>query len=512
MDTLPLNTSTATSVNMDTLPLNTCRSTTAVNTTSSVSNSSLGTNAQPLRVRLPPKDSMLPYVNDEKLTQREDLTKSPVINELLCFAHNRLQRLPVDFVVKLCVGFYSDDEIYIAKRTLYDTIEGKRKNCGRYKKHIGPNKGRDDLIDIMTVLRSIELSDMPVFAARDLCNLPPLIALDTYVVGLYREVDKLKQGFDVIKSFQHDIEELSNQMHKLSKASLEKSAGKRIAHAAVNTEGTQESHIGTEGNISCIEINVPATELSEPNKTNTHKSVSRRNAISDVITSTESKNDRNDNDVTQHDDKVEEDKDNKDDCNDDKADVDNRDVTHNDDNRDSSKDDDSDSSEDNDNDGSKDNEDEDDSDEVTKDDDNDKVSQATNNFDNSLSGSFVVIDSISDNDSDAVSDDPVNSTLVKRQNNSLTPDDRSRTKTPQHEISNKTQDNAQYQQQRKQRWTKVYMRTTERRQDAYIPQRQHNNSMINAKGPTTPDEITCIMKKASKIILQFGSNPNQSSP
>ena len=155
MDTLPLNTGTATSVNMDTLPLNTSTSTTAVNTTVSIVNTtvsisdpSLGTNAQPLRVRLPPKDSMLLYVNDEKLTQREDLNKSPVINELLCFAHNRLQRLPVDFVVKLCVGFYSDDEIYIAKRTLYDTTEGKRKNCGRYKKHIGPNKSRDYLAKI----------------------------------------------------------------------------------------------------------------------------------------------------------------------------------------------------------------------------------------------------------------------------------------------------------------------------------------------------------------------------
>ena len=46
----------------------------------------------------------------------------------------------------------------------------------------------------MTVLWSIELSDVPVFVARDLCNLPPLTALDTDVVGLYPEVDKLTQG------------------------------------------------------------------------------------------------------------------------------------------------------------------------------------------------------------------------------------------------------------------------------------------------------------------------------
>ena len=39
----------------------------------------------------------------------------------------------------------------------------------------------------------------------------------------------------------------------------------------------------------------------------------------------------------------------------------------------------------------------------------------------------------------------------------------------------------------------MYMRTTERRQDAYIPQRQHNNSMIKAKGKTT------YLKAASEI-------------
>ena len=39
--------------------------------------------------------------------------------------------------------------------------------------------------------------------------------------------------------------------------------------------------------------------------------------------------------------------------------------------------------------------------------------QVTDSFDKSLSGSFVVIDSISDIDSGTVSDDPVNGALVK---------------------------------------------------------------------------------------------------
>ena len=52
---------------------------------------------------------MKPYVNEERLALSEDLNISAVINEPQCFAHNRLQRLPVDFIVKLCLGFYSDD-------------------------------------------------------------------------------------------------------------------------------------------------------------------------------------------------------------------------------------------------------------------------------------------------------------------------------------------------------------------------------------------------------------------
>ena len=77
----------------------------------------------------------------------------------------------------------------------------------------------------MTVFRSTQLSDVQDFVARDLCDLPPLTALDTL-----QEVDILKQVFHVIKSCQNDIEELANQMHELSKATLEKLAEKRTAH------------------------------------------------------------------------------------------------------------------------------------------------------------------------------------------------------------------------------------------------------------------------------------------
>ena len=157
-------------------------------------NKTIWQEACPLVVQLPPETCENKRPEQEKYTA----CKHPVVNELLCFVHNRLKILPVDYILKLCQGFYNDDAIVTAKRILYNNTEGIRKSCIRYIKHKGQNKIQDDLKDIVTVLRSIELRDMPEFVAKDLSNLPPLTALHTDVVSLYQEVEKLKQGFQVV--------------------------------------------------------------------------------------------------------------------------------------------------------------------------------------------------------------------------------------------------------------------------------------------------------------------------
>ena len=79
--------------------------------------------------------------------------------------------LPIKLIVDICQGFYSDEA---AKRILYEATEGVRKSCIRYKKYTGPDKLRNNLMDIVTVLQSLEIKDIPSFVVLDLANVPPL--------------------------------------------------------------------------------------------------------------------------------------------------------------------------------------------------------------------------------------------------------------------------------------------------------------------------------------------------
>ena len=43
-----------------------------------------------------------------------------VVNELLCFITNKMQTLPMQMIVQLCVSFYDDDVILSAKTKLHE--------------------------------------------------------------------------------------------------------------------------------------------------------------------------------------------------------------------------------------------------------------------------------------------------------------------------------------------------------------------------------------------------------
>ena len=134
------------------------------------------------------------------------------INELLCFIQYKMDTLPIKLIVDICQGFYSDEAVTSAKRIVYEATEGVRKSCIHYKKYIGPDKLRNNLMDIVTVLQSLEIKDIPSFVVRDLANVPPLTSLNSDVIGLYREIEKLKDGFSVVKQCQENIATLSKQM------------------------------------------------------------------------------------------------------------------------------------------------------------------------------------------------------------------------------------------------------------------------------------------------------------
>ena len=119
-----------------------------------------------------------------------------VIDELLCFACNKIDTLPPQTIVELCVSTYTEGEIEAAKRRLFDICADD--STSRFRKRQGPKKSVQNVDDIVRLLQE-KGTNLPSFVALDLSRLPPItfdsIDVSTLLNNIRRtqlEVDQLK--------------------------------------------------------------------------------------------------------------------------------------------------------------------------------------------------------------------------------------------------------------------------------------------------------------------------------
>lgn len=148
------------------------------------------------------------FVDLPPIIEGQSRQPAVIVNELLTFALNKLNVLPLDMVVKLCTDFYADEEIAAAKRALFKNAHNVKV---RYSKHHGPTRGSLDMKDIATVLLSIEPKDMPIFVARDLGNLPPINATNFDVVKILQEVQNVKESVKLLCDSQASLADTVKQ-------------------------------------------------------------------------------------------------------------------------------------------------------------------------------------------------------------------------------------------------------------------------------------------------------------
>ena len=113
----------------------------------------------------------------------------PIINELLCFVQNRIQRLPFDSLVQLCSDLYSCEVISTAKHLLYNNVVTK----GRLVSRKGANKAKMNMSDIVKVFLEMEIYNAPIFVARNLAELPPLTVDSLDSLKLITELETVAQ-------------------------------------------------------------------------------------------------------------------------------------------------------------------------------------------------------------------------------------------------------------------------------------------------------------------------------
>ena len=136
-------------------------------------------------------------------------TVGMIKNELLCYLSNKIDLVAHDILVKICLDFYTNEEIEEAKLLLHNSCPSKVKLCIRR----GNKKSEMNLNDMLAVLH--EATDMPLYVAHDLSRIPALDMNNIDVTGMSQDIKKLKNDIGnkaISPTVFNELEELKGQM------------------------------------------------------------------------------------------------------------------------------------------------------------------------------------------------------------------------------------------------------------------------------------------------------------
>lgn len=142
-----------------------------------------------------------------------------VIDELLCYVQNKISIIDEETLVKICTTSFSSDEIKNSKTLLFESIPTDKIKINR------KNKGREgrDLADIINLFKGTEPDAIPVFVARQLEKLPPVLFDHLDCTKLLKDLLKVRNELNEIKSHyvtQDQLSECRNELLKIKNDSL----------------------------------------------------------------------------------------------------------------------------------------------------------------------------------------------------------------------------------------------------------------------------------------------------
>lgn len=107
-----------------------------------------------------------------------------VISEVLAFIQSKADVMDDESMVRLCTTAFSSEEIDSAKTLLFDSVSKSKQKKTRRRQ----GKTHRDIDDIITLIRSCEPEDMPIFVAKDLYKLPPVTFDHVDVTRLLKDI------------------------------------------------------------------------------------------------------------------------------------------------------------------------------------------------------------------------------------------------------------------------------------------------------------------------------------
>ncbi|CAH2088955.1 unnamed protein product [Euphydryas editha] len=137
-----------------------------------------------------------------------------VIDELLSYLQNKISVADEETLVRICTSSFTTEEIKKSKTLLFDSIPGER------RKILRKNKGKEerDLGDIISLFKSVDPDVIPVFVARQLEKLPPILFDHLDCTKILKDILILKSEVEAIKNSYvkvEDIQEIKNGLLRL---------------------------------------------------------------------------------------------------------------------------------------------------------------------------------------------------------------------------------------------------------------------------------------------------------
>lgn len=114
-----------------------------------------------------------------------------VINEVLAFLCNKIDVMDEDSICRICETAFSESDIVIAKNLLYESIPSSKKKTRKRK-----GKTVRDTEDIVCLLKETDPDIIPIFVARELHKLPPVLFDHLDATRILKDLVKMRQDLD----------------------------------------------------------------------------------------------------------------------------------------------------------------------------------------------------------------------------------------------------------------------------------------------------------------------------
>lgn len=127
-----------------------------------------------------------------------------VVNEVLTFVKNKLDIMDEESMCRICVAFFTTQDIKIAKHLLFQSVPAQKRKIARRN----DGQQRRDIYDIIQLVKVTDPDKFPVFVARDLHKLPSLDFDAVDLSSLLKDIVILKNELQVIKTQYVTVENL----------------------------------------------------------------------------------------------------------------------------------------------------------------------------------------------------------------------------------------------------------------------------------------------------------------